>query len=192
MIDQPILHTPRLLLRPFTLADAAAVQRLAGAREIASTTAVIPHPYEDGMAEEWISTHAPALAEGRSITYAITLTETGELCGAIGLSLTPEHQRAELGYWVGVPYWGRGYCTEAALAVRDLGFRELGLHRIEAVHLTRNPASGRVMQKIGMRHEGTLREHMLKWGVFDPVEYYGILRSEWEASVSGQRQEETP
>ncbi len=76
--------------------------------------------------------------------------------------------------------------------MRDLGFRELGLHRIEAVHLTRNPASGRVMQKIGMRHEGTLREHMLKWGVFDPVEYYGILRSEWEASVSGQRQEETP
>jgi len=192
MLDQPTLHTPRLLLRPFTLADAADVQRLAGAREIASTTAVIPHPYEDGMAEEWISTHAPALAEGRSITYAITLAETGELCGAIGLSLTPEHQRAELGYWVGVPYWGRGYCTEAALAVRDLGFSELGLHRVEAVHLARNPASGRVMQKIGMRHEGTLREHVLKWGVFETIECYAILRSEWPAGRAGPRQEEAP
>ncbi len=192
MLDQPTLHTPRLLLRPLTLADAADVQRLAGAREIASTTAVIPHPYEDGMAEEWISTHAPALAEGRSITYAITLAETGDLCGAIGLSLTPEHQRAELGYWVGVPYWGRGYCTEAALAVRDLGFSELGLHRVEAVHLARNPASGRVMQKIGMRHEGTLREHVLKWGVFETIECYAILRSEWPAGRAGPRQEEAP
>ena len=192
MLDQPTLHTPRLLLRPFTLADAADVQRLAGAREIASTTAVIPHPYEDGMAEEWISTHAPALAEGRSITYAITLAETGDLCGAIGLSLTPDHQRAELGYWVGVPYWGRGYCTEAALAVRDLGFSELGLHRVEAVHLARNPASGRVMQKIGMRHEGTLREHVLKWGVFETIECYAILRSEWPTGRAGQRQEEAP
>ena len=186
MPEQPTLHTPRLLLRPFTLADAADVRRLAGAREIASTTAVIPHPYEDGMAEQWIGTHAPALAEGRSITYAITLAETGELCGAIGLSLAPEHRRAELGYWIGVPYWGRGYCTEAALAVRDFGFGELGLHRIEAVHLARNPASGRVMQKIGMRHEGTLREHMLKWGVFETIECYAVLRSEWAAGRSEQ------
>ncbi len=192
MLEQPTLRTPRLLLRPFTLADAADVQRLAGAREIASTTGVIPHPYEDGMAELWIATHAPALAEGRSITYAITLAETGPLCGAIGLSLAPEHQRAELGYWIGVPYWGRGYCTEAALAVRDLGFGELGLHRIEAVHLARNPASGRVMQKIGMRHEGTLREHVLKWGVFETIECYAILRSEWLAGRAGQRQEEAP
>jgi [ribosomal protein S5]-alanine N-acetyltransferase len=184
MLEQPILHTPRLTLRPFTLDDAADVQRLAGAREIASTTAVIPHPYEDGMAEQWIGGHAPALAAGSSITYAITLAETGELCGAIGLALTPEHQRAELGYWIGVPYWGRGYCTEAALAVRDLGFRALGLHRILAVHLARNPASGRVMQKIGMRHEGPLREHALKWGVFDTIECYAILRSEWEAARS--------
>jgi len=192
MLEQPLLHTARLTLRPFTLADAADVQRLAGAREIASTTAVIPHPYEDGMAEEWISMHAPALAEGRSITYAITLAETGELCGAIGLALAPEHQRAELGYWVGVPYWGRGYCTEAALAVRDLGFRDLGLHRILAVHLARNPASGRVMQKIGMRHEGTLREHVLKWGAFETIEYYAILRSEWEAERPERRQEGVP
>lgn len=180
MIEQPILHTERLTLRPFTLADAADVQRLAGAREVASTTATIPHPYEDGMAETWINTHPARLADGTGITYAIILTETGELCGAISLMLKPEHQRAEIGYWIGVPYWGCGYCSEAAVALRDHAFRALALHRILAVHLARNPASGRVMQKIGMRHEGTLREHEFKWGVFETIEYYAILRSEWE------------
>lgn len=183
MIEQPILHTRRLVLRPLALADAADVQRLAGAEAVASTTANIPHPYEDGMAEAWINSQPAHLADGTSIVYAITLAETGELCGAIGLTLKPEHQRAEMGYWIGVPYWGQGYCTEAAAALRDLGFRNLGLHRILAMHLARNPASGRVMQKIGMRHEGTLREHMLKWDVFETLEYYAILRSEWETGL---------
>ncbi len=184
MIEQPILRTGRLVLRPFTLADAAAVQRLVGAREIASTTAFIPHPYEDGMAETWIDTHPARLADGTGIIYAITLSMTETLCGAIELAIKPEHQRAELGYWIGVPYWGQGYCTEAAATLLDHGFRALGLHRILAMHLARNPASGRVMQKIGMRHEGTLREHMLKWGVFETMEYYAILRSEWEAEAA--------
>ena len=183
MIEQPILHTRRLVLRPFALADAADVQRLAGADAVASTTANIPHPYEDGMAEAWISSQPADLADGTGIVYAITLAETGELCGAVGLTLNPEHQRAEMGYWIGVPYWGQGYCTEAAAALRDLGFRALGLHRILAMHLARNPASGRVMQKIGMRHEGTLREHMLKRDAFETLEYYGILRSEWETQL---------
>lgn len=183
MIDQPILHTARLTLRPFTLTDAAAVQRLAGAREVASMTAAIPHPYEEGMAEMWINTHPGRLADGSGVIYAITLADTDELCGAIELSIKPEHQRAEMGYWIGVPYWGRGYCTEAAAALRDHGFRALGLHRIRAVHMARNPASGRVMQKIGMRHEGTLREHELRWGAFETIECYAILRSEWEAGV---------
>ncbi len=183
MLEQPILHTARLILRPFTLADAADVQRLAGAREVASPIPSIPHPYEDGMAETWIGTHPARLADGTGITYAITLAETGELCGAISLMVKSEHQRAELGYWIGVPYWGRGYCTEAAAALRDHGLRSLGLHRIWAVHMARNPASGRVMRKIGMRHEGTLREHELKWGVFETIECYAILRSEWEVEA---------
>lgn len=183
MLEQPTLHTDRLTLRPFTPADAADVTRLAGDREIASNTATIPHPYEHDMAVAWIDTHAGRLADDTGLIYAITLRDTGELCGAIELSIDPGHQRAEMGYWVGVPYWGRGYCTEAAIALRDHGFRTVGLHRIMAVHLARNPASGRVMRKMGMRHEGTLREHDLKWGVFETMECYAILRSEWEAEA---------
>lgn len=174
MAEQLVLETERLILRPFTLADAPDVQRLAGDRAVASTTLNIPHPYEDGMAEAWIRTHPEQFARDETVTFAITRRD-GTLIGAIGLTINARFRRAELGYWIGVPYWGQGYCTEAARAVRDYGFETLGLHRIHATHLTRNPASGRVMVKIGMQHEGHLREHVEKWGVFEDLEFYGIL-----------------
>jgi RimJ/RimL family protein N-acetyltransferase len=180
-MPQPILHTGRLVLRPFTLADAADVQRLAGAREIADTTLHIPYPYTDGMAEAWISTHEPSFNNGASVTFAIVLQDGNVLCGAIGISIDYDNAHAELGYWLGVPYWGQGYGTEAAQALLRYGFQELGLHRIHANHFGRNPASGRVMQKIGMRYEGCLRQHARKWDAFEDIVQYGILRSEWQA-----------
>ena len=181
MVEQPSLQTERLLLRPFVLADAADVQRLAGEREIAAFTTNIPHPYEDGVAEQWIGTHQEAFEQGRAAHWAIVLRDRGLLIGAIGLSIQREHARAEMGYWIGRPYWGRGYCTEAARAVLRYGFTVLGLNRIYAAHMRSNPASGRVMQKIGMRYEGRLRQHVLKWGVFEDLEVYSILKGESEA-----------
>jgi len=175
-----VLHTARLVLRSFELSDAPAVQELAARFEIADTTLNIPHPYRDGMAEAWILTHRQLRHAGLILNFAITLRTTGELIGALGLRLETAHNRGELGYWIGVPWWRQGYCTEAAAAALEFGFRELGLNRIHAAHLTRNPASGRVMQKIGMRHEGTLRQHVRKWDVYEDLEKYAILRSEFE------------
>ncbi len=170
------LATDRLLLRPFTLDDAPAVQRLAAAYEIAENTLLIPHPYPEGAAAEWIASQ-PRSANNH--VFAITLLDGGDVAGAIGLEAQPEHGRGEIGYWIGVPYWNRGYVTEAARAVLTWGFESLGLHRIFAYHFTRNPASGRVLQKIGMKHEGTMRQHEKKWDEFVDVEVYGILHSEW-------------
>ena len=141
----PTLHTRRLILRPFTLTDAPAVQRLAGAPGIFSTTRTIPHPYEDGMAEAWISARADAFANGQAASFAVTLHDD-TLVGATGLALEPADLRAELGYWVGVPYWGHGYAAESAAAVMAFGFDTLHLNRIHACFLRRNPASGRVME----------------------------------------------
>ena len=180
--EQPALQTARLVLRPFTLADAPAVRRLAGERDVAATTLNIPHPYEEGVAEDWIRTHAPRFESGELATFAITERGTGELLGAIGLAITPQHERAEMGYWIGKSYWGRGYATEAAAAMLAYAFDVLGLNRVHATHLTRNPASGRVMHKVGMTYEGRSREHLKKWGVFEDVERYGILRSEYRAA----------
>lgn len=182
-VRQAVLQTERLMLRPFELADAPAVQELASSREVADTTLSIPYPYRDGMAEAWILSHRQLRHTGLIINLAVILRATGTLIGAIGLRLEGTHDRGELGYWIGVPWWGQGYCTEAAAAALEFGFLEVGLNRIHAAHFSRNPASGRVMQKIGMRHEGTLRQHVRKWDVYEDLEKYAILRSEFEEKL---------
>lgn len=171
----PTLTTARLVLRPYALADAPEVQRLAGAREIAATTLAMPYPYPDGLAETWIGTHAAAWAERRTLTLAVTLEADGTLIGTVGLALAMEDCRGELGYWIGLPWWNRGFATEASRAVVDFGFGSLGLHRIMARHLARNPSSGRVMEKLGMTREGILRDHVLKWGEFEDLVVYAVL-----------------
>lgn len=181
MAEQPCLLTERLLLRPFALADAPDVQRLAGEREISAYITTIPHPYPDGLAEQWIGTHREDFEQGKGATWAVTLRDGGTLIGAIGLTIHREDERAEMGYWIGRPCWGQGYCTEAARAVLHYGFTALGLNRIYAMHMRPNVASGRVMQKVGMRYEGRLRQHVLKWGVFEDLEVYSILKDEYQA-----------
>jgi [ribosomal protein S5]-alanine N-acetyltransferase len=176
---QPVLWGERLLLRPFTPDDAPTVLALAGAVEIASSTLNIPHPYRQGMAEEWIGSHAPRYAAGELASFAVAQAEDGVLVGTIGLATLPAHRRAELGYWIGVPYWNRGFASEAAHLILDFGFRSMGLNRVVAHHLVRNPASGAVMRKAGMRYEGRLRQHVLKWGRFEDIDVYGILAEEW-------------
>ena len=84
-----------------------------------------------------------------------------------------------MGVWIGVDWWGRGYATEASQTVLQFGFEVLSLNRIYAHHMLRNPASGRVLEKIGMKHEGILRERVRKWGVFEDVAILSVIRKEW-------------
>lgn len=173
------IHTTRLLLRPFRMADAPEVRQLASEYEIAANTLRIPHPYELAMAEKWIAGQKEALEEERELVWAVTQKDDHLLVGSVGLILTMQFNQAELGYWIGKPHWNNGYASEAAAAVIEFGFKKLNLHRIYAHTLSRNPASGRVLQKIGMRHEGCLREHIRKWGKFEDMEMYGILSDEF-------------
>jgi len=188
MMTQPTLNTARLLLRPFAISDAPDVQRLAGAREVADTTLNIPHPYEDGMAEQWIASHRAGLENGTSVHFAVINQADNTLVGCVSLMcISVALTRVELGYWIGVAFWGNGFCTEASRAVLDYAFNDLGLNRVWAEHITRNPASGRVMQKLGMTYEGRLRQHTRKWGVPEDVEVYGLLRDEWRGDTAGRR-----
>lgn len=182
---RPILTTERLVLRPFTAADADAVTAIVSDREIAANTLSIPHPYERPMAERWLATQEDAFMRGESVTFAVTVRDDGALVGCIGLMIERDHRRAEMGYWMARDRWSQGYGTEASSAVLRHAFEQLGLHRVFAHHLTRNPASGRIMQKIGMRHEGTLRGHVLKWGVHEDLELYGIVREDYERMGAG-------
>ena len=175
---QPTIETARLILRPFVAADAPEVQRLAGDARVAETTLNIPHPYPDGLAESWIAAHASRWDEGVLATFAVVERSTNELVGACGLVIEPRHAKAELGYWIAVSHWSRGFATEAGRAIIDFAFDVLKLNRVQARHYPRNPASGRVMQKLGMTFEGIHRESLRKHDVSEDSAMYAILAAD--------------
>jgi [ribosomal protein S5]-alanine N-acetyltransferase len=172
----PHIETLRLLLRSYTETDIADLVLLAGAREVAATTLRIAHPYTEQHARDFLVT----AQEESKAWFAVALRSTGQLCGGVGLRIEPEHFRAELGYWIGLPYWRNGYASEAAQAALWYAFENLGLHRVMATCFRGNTASEKILLKIGMKPEGCMREHLRKWGEFIDVEVYGILRTEWE------------
>lgn len=179
----PVLRTARLTLGPLESRDATALVTLAGAFEIADTTATIPHPYTADDARIFLALDAAERTAGGALRFAVR-PDGESLVGVVGLhQIDRDRLQAELGYWIGVPWWGRGYATEAARAVVRYGFDELGLHKIHAHYLTRNLASGRVLERIGMRQEGLLREQMRKWGRFEDVIVCGVLRTDAQGGV---------
>lgn len=170
-----ILETRSLRLRQFTLGDAPVVQRLADDPEIARWT-FIPHPYEDGIAEDWISSHAKELDQGTGVTFAVTLKPDLQLVGAIALmKVNAQHRNAELGYWVAREHQGNGYATEAGRAALDFGFKDMDLHRIHCFHFAGNNRSGRVMRKLGMTVEGRMKDYILRNGRYLDAVLYGII-----------------
>lgn len=175
----PRIETDRLVLRPFALSDAKEVQRMAGNIKVAEMTALIPHPYLDGMAESWIATHADHFCKGQAVNWAITLKDTNTLVGCISLGISQNHQRAEVGYWIGEEFWSRGFCSEAAIAAIDFAFTRLRLKKITSSHMAINPASGKVMQKAGMEQEGYLKKHFHKNGRWIDMVVYGILNPDF-------------
>jgi RimJ/RimL family protein N-acetyltransferase len=174
----PTLETEHLILRAFNLEDASEFERLIAPKEVTDGTLSFPHPVPKGWGIERINRMTERLESGEHIEFAIVARETGDLIGGIGLSITARHKRGHLGYWLGTDYWGKGYATEAAREVLNYGFRTFELHRIEAGHYPRNPASGRVLEKIGMQREGLMRGDLLKGDVFEDTIMYARLRTD--------------
>ncbi len=180
---QPSLKTERLKLRPFIADDADDVQRLAGERDVADSTLSIPHPYSIGAARTWIAGLPHFFRSETGITYAISLQDGGELVGCVSLDrIDRVHANAKLGYWIGVPFWGSGYGTEACREMVRFGFTELSLNRIYAHQLVRNEASGPVLHALDMVQEGVLRQGVRKWDAFEDVAVYALLRRDWKGA----------
>lgn len=174
MPPQPVIEARHLRLRPFIAGDAPEVQRLAGDRRVAEMTLAIPHPYPDGAATAWITTHPFGWLAGCEITYAIERRRDAALLGAIALlNVSAAHAHAEVGYWIGHEHWGQGHATEATRALLDFAENELGLTRFAGRCLARNPASARVLQKAGLRPEGCLVRHLEIGGVYEDVLLFG-------------------
>jgi len=177
ILAQPSLETPRLLLRPLTLADGKEIQRLAGDIRIAKMTLSVPHPYPEGLAEEWIATHPDQFREGEGVVFGICLKAIGVLIGCISIEgISETHRRGEVGYWIGCDYWNQGYCTEALQALIEFGFRQMNLNKLTARHMAKNPQSGRVMLKAGMKQEGHFKDDCFRWGQFEDSVVYGLTR----------------
>lgn len=141
-----VIRTARLVLRPLVHADAARIAELAGHWDVARMTSRIPYPYTLVDADNWIS----SIGEGE---FVRGIELDGVLVGACGYVVDADGA-AEIGYWIGKDYWGRGYATEAGRAIVARCLGEAGFKRLTCCHFTDNPASGRVIKKLGFRLVG--------------------------------------
>ena len=173
------LETERLLLRPFHSDDAPVVRELLSAPEVFSTLMDIDEPLTLDAAQTMIAGWQEATHTGAAVVYAITRRSSDTLIGYIDIEMHPEHQRGEVAYWIGVPYWWQGYASEAARRVVRHGFEDLELNRIFAYCLSRNHASARVLEKAGLIYEGTFRQRAFKHNSFEDVAFYGVTREDY-------------
>ena len=172
---QPDIETPRLILRPFVNSDAARVQVLASDNQVSKSTLHIPYPYLDGMAEQWIASHKGHWDNKTAVTYAIIDKEKLILMGTMSL-VDIRQKKAELGYWLGVDFWRKSFCSEAAQALVDFALSDLGIDKIFAEHLIDNPASGKVMEKIGMLYQHKIQK-IDRFGQRVDVKCYQLLKT---------------
>jgi [ribosomal protein S5]-alanine N-acetyltransferase len=184
-LTQLVLETDRLRLRPPRESDIAEIARHATHPEVARGTLRLPHPYTQHDARKYVHVAWEGRASGLWLPCLLERKGDAAFIGLMGLNLTPEYRRGELGYWLGVPFWNQGYATEAAARLIAYGFEVLDLIRIQANHFADNPASGRVMQKLGMRYEGTLRSYFIRFGEPKDTVFYGLLREEWDQARAG-------
>ncbi|MCC3213982.1 GNAT family N-acetyltransferase [Chryseobacterium sp. X308] len=170
----PILQTERLILSQLEEKDIPFIVELLQHRIFSDLTSNIPYPYVENDARSWVKMSKEAFENNTGYTFAIRNKED-QIIGAIGLH-DRDDDKAELGYWIGIPYWNKGYVTEAAKAIIDFGFKELKLNKIFATHFPHNPASGRIMEKVGMEQEAVLIKEVKKDGEYFDLVRYCILK----------------
>lgn len=197
----PALETERLRLRPFRPADQQQLEKLLNDRQIIANTNISTS--EEGNCLQWINNQDFLWKQGRSAVFAISKrlgtcgpgnfqSESGstidlsgeedELIGGMGLEIDPQHHRAELGFWIGKPFRGQGYATEAGRAVIGFGFSVIGLNKITATHLAPNNDSKKVLIKLGFVVEGVLKRQIRRSGQYYDLVCHGLLRDRLESA----------
>ncbi|HAF34868.1 GNAT family N-acetyltransferase [Sphingobacterium sp. UBA7038] len=176
MKDFPQLVTERLILNAIDTTDIPQIVDYLQDKVYSDFTSNIPYPYRKEDAEYWLKLAEEAFANRKGFTFAIR-NKDKKLIGAIGLQ-DEGSDKAELGYWIAIPYWNNGYVTEAAKAIIEFGFKELNFNKIFATYFPHNPASGKVMEKIGMKKEALLKQHLKKDGRYYDIPLYAIFRTD--------------
>ena len=180
----PQLETERLILRSPCAGDIADIVEYANNPVIAETTLNIPHPYTEQDAINWLSKGYLGFSDKSEYSFGIEVKATGTFIGGIGLKVNKRFNRAEIGYWLGEPFWNQGFGTEALKPILKFGFESLMLHKIEAHYLVTNVASGRIMDKNGMIREGELIEHVKKDDQYLSLIQYRLTKTEYETLIN--------
>ena len=170
----PVLETERLILRAPRLGDAKVLAALANDKRIAENTRRIPHPYKRADADDFITA---VNAPGGEVAFLITLREGGAVVGGCGVAL--QDGAPDLGYWLGVKYWNKGYATEASRAVVDFAFTELGHDTLSAGARVTNPASRRILEKCGFQWTGVGLCRIRALNSSAPIDRFRLDRGLW-------------
>jgi RimJ/RimL family protein N-acetyltransferase len=183
MIPTPNLLTPRLLLRPIVMEDAPAYQRyFADWDVIRHLSTAVPWPYPEGGCEAYMrDVMFPAIERGEQINWAITLKQRpADMIGSVVLRLGDAPRGGNRGFWLGVPWQGSGYMTEAVTAVQDFAFFELGLERLRVTNAVVNARSRRVKQKTGATFVGNVEIEHHEGG--SDAEEWEVTKDAWAAA----------
>jgi len=170
-----VLETERLLLRRPTLADVKAIARLANDRRIAINTRRLPHPYTQDHAIEFVRATA---SDSRDTVFLIE-TDRSPI-GVVGIDWR-EPDAPELGYWLGVAHWGKGFGTEAARAAIDFAFEEFDVEQLRAGARVTNPSSRHILEKCGFQWSGVELHRLVALGSSAPVDCFRLSRSVWSS-----------
>lgn len=181
--DSPVLTTKRLILRQPHRDDAQDMAALANNFEVARMLASMPYPYFDTDAREFLDRVLGG--QEKACIYAVTLGESGRFIGICGLH--DDAERSELpfiGYWLGEPYWGKGYATEAARALVDLYFKTTDLEFLQISCARENRDSLRVIEKCGGEYWKPGEEYSAALGRPRPIDHYRVSRASWMDSLA--------
>lgn len=175
----PELLTERLRLGRIRVKDIPKIAQYANNKNISANTLNLPFPYHEDDAICWINMEIQGFQSKKQYIFAVYLKETDEFIGGIGLHIDKNHNKAEMGYWIAEPFWNKGFAREAAKEILKYGFEELNLNKIFATHFLFNPASEKVLLKIGMIKEAEFKDHYLKNDTYQDVRQYRLLRKEY-------------
>ncbi len=176
-------YTDHLYIREYKKTDLDSFLHVIRQPEIYDTTYGIPKEYSKARGKRWLKTIKFNKHIGTAFEFAVFLKSENKYIGNVGLiNISYTHNKADISYYIDRDYMNNGYATEAAKEMLKYGFEVLGYNKISGVCMSRNPASRRVMEKIGMIYEGTLRSDLLKDGVYCDIDRLSILRDEYSTN----------
>lgn len=180
-MEKTMFETPRLIIRPYKHNDAKAVHSVMNNYNIFKTTYGIPYPCDIPYVKKWVKFVIENLSNRKSFEYAVIEKSSGKYIGNVGLiNVDTNSKRCDISYFIDYNMCNNGYATEASMKIVEFAFLGLNMYRVGGMCMAVNGSSARVMEKLGMKHEGTFRKYFYKENSWVDAKNYSILKEEFE------------